>query len=132
MLEEMKHKLARRRQNCDEDKLENNSLIKIETPTKALNSPLKHRVREESPAKLLSPINKIVNSSLNSLKKMEVISGDQGIELVQNLGSLSPNLEKQELVQMKDEILQEIRTEIEKSKLEIIQLIRDEIQKIRR
>ena len=40
-------------------------------------------------------------------------------------------MEKQELVRMNEEILQEIRTEIEKSKLEIIQLIRDEIQKIR-
>ena len=40
-------------------------------------------------------------------------------------------MEKQELVRMNEEILQEIRTEVEKSKLEIIQLIRDEIQKIR-
>ena len=81
---------------------------------------------------MLSPINKIANASVTSLKKVEILNGARGIEQVQNIGSRSPSIEKQELVNMKEEILQEIRAEIEKSKKEIIDLIRDEIQKISR
>ena len=127
MLEEMKHKLAKRRQNCEDEKPKSSSLIN--TPQKVLNSSLSQIMRENSPAKM-SPINKI-NTSISSLKKVESLNSSRGLELVQSRGSRSPGIEKQELVNMKEEILQEIRAEIEKSKHEIIDLIREEIQKIR-
>ena len=85
-------------------------------------------MREDSPGKMLSPVNKI--ASLSSLKKVEILNGARGIELVQNYRPRSPSIEKQELVIMKEEILKEIRAEIHKSKHEIIALIREEIQKI--
>ena len=129
MLEEMKHKLAKRRQNCEDEKSESSSLSN--TPNKVLNSSLSQIMRENSPAKMLSPINKIANTSISSLKKVESLNSSRGLELVQSRGSRSPGIEKQELVNMKEEILQEIRAEIEKSKHEIIDLIREEIQKIR-
>ena len=129
MLEEMKHKLAKRRQNCEDDKLESSSLNN--TPTKGHNSSLYQRTREDSPAKMLSPINKIANASVSSLKKVENLNSARGLELVQIRGSRSPGIEKQELITLKEEILQEIRAEIDKSKHEIIDLIREEIQKIR-
>ena len=128
MLEEMKHKLAKRRQNCDGAKPETSSLNS--TPTKAQNSSFNQRSREDSPAKILSPINKIANASLSSLQKVEILNGARGSELVKNFRPRSPGIEKQELVKMKDEILEEIRAEIHKSKHEIIALIREEIQKI--
>ena len=128
MLEEMKHKLAKRRQNCDDAKPETSSLNS--TPTKVQSSSSNQRMREDSPAKMLSPINKIANASLSSLKKVEILNGARGIELVQNYRPRSPSIEKQELVIMKEEILKEIRAEIHKSKHEIIALIREEIKKI--
>ena len=131
MLEEMKHKLAKRKQNCEDDRPESSS--QNNTPTKGHNSSLNinQRMREDSPVKMWSPINKIANASVSSLKKVESLNSARGLELVQRLGSRSPGIEKQELVTMKEEILQEIRAEIEKSKHEIIDLIREEIQKIR-
>ena len=131
MLEEMKHKLAKRKQNCEDDRPESSS--QNNTPTKGHNSSLNinQRMREDSPVKMWSPINKISNASVSSLKKVESLNSARGLELVQRLGSRSPGIEKQELVTMKEEILQEIRAEIEKSKHEIIDLIREEIQKIR-
>ena len=128
MLEEMKHKLAKRRQNCDGVKPDISSLNS--TPTKVQNSSFNQRMREDSPAKSLSPINKIANASLSSLQKVEILNGARGIELIQNLRPRSPGIEKQELIEMKEEILKEIRKEIHKSKDEIIALIREEIQKI--
>ena len=129
MLEEMKHKLAKRRQNCEDEKPESSSLNN--TPKKVLNNSSSQIMGENSPAKMFSPINKIANASVSSLKKVESLNSSRGLELVQSRGSRSPGIEKQELVNMKEEILQEIRAEIEKSKHEIIDLIREEIQKIR-
>ena len=129
MLEEMKHKLAKRRQNCDGAKPPESSSLNS-TPTKVQNSSFNQRMREDSPAKSLSPIKKIANASLSSLQKVEILNGARGIELIQNLRPRSPGIEKQELIDMKEEILKEIREEIHKSKHEIIALIREEIQKI--
>ena len=128
-MEEMKHKLAKRRQNCDVSKPPESSSLNS-TPTKVQNSSFNQRMREDSPAKILSPINKIANASLNSLQKVEILNGARGIELIQNLRPDSPGIEKQELIEMKEEILKEIREEIHKTKDEIIALIREEIQKI--
>ena len=114
MMEEMKNKLAsRRKMSTDLDDPETD--VKPKTPVKT-------SVIKDSPVKT-----KISSKSASALNKLEVISGNRGLELVKCVDKMSSGVTKLELETMKAEILSEIRAEIQRTKLDIIDIIKSEL-----
>ena len=111
MMEEMKNKLARRKQNSDVDISSSSSPGKTEptTPTTPTTS------RSQNPSQNI-PETFSPRVPTSALSKLESYSGS----------TARGNLEA-----LKTEILEEIRSEIEKSKMEIIEIIREEIKSLK-
>ena len=107
MMEEMKSKLARRKQSSDVDEQVSSSLGNTEpsTPTTPSTSRSQNMVETFSP--------RVSASALNKLESYKGSSGRNNLEA------------------LKTEILEEIRSEIEKSKMEIIEIIREEIKSLK-
>ena len=116
MMEEMKNKLASRRRNTE---------AAGEEPD--LPSPAKQQQPPASPLVKTRPqlgASPGLGRAASSLARLEVVSASRGLELVRGAHAQ----ERQQLDTLKEDILREIRAEIEKSKLEIIQIIRSELQ----
>ena len=111
MMEEMKNKLARRKQNSDVDISSSSSPGKTKptTPTTPTTS------RSQNPSQNI-PETFSPRVSTSALSKLESYSGS----------TARSNLEA-----LKTEILEEIRSEMEKSKMEIIEIIREEIKSLK-
>ena len=112
MMEEMKNKLASRRRNSEAAAEDTD----LPSPAK---QPLASPLVKTRPQLGASPG---LGRAASSLARLEVVSGSRGLELVRGAG------DRQQLDKLKEDILREIRAEIEKSKLEIIQIIRSELQ----
>ena len=112
MMEEMKNKLASRRRNSEATAEDTD----LPSPTK---QPPASPLVKTRPQLGASPG---LGRAASSLARLEVVSGSRGLELVRGAG------DRQQLDKLKEDILREIRAEIEKSKLEIIQIIRSELQ----
>ena len=113
MMEEMKNKLASRRRNSEA------AAEDTDLPSPAKQQPLASPLVKTRPQLGASPG---LGRAASSLARLEVVSGSRGLELVRGAG------DRQQLDKLKEDILREIRAEIEKSKLEIIQIIRSELQ----
>ena len=114
MMEEMKNKLASRRRNTEaagEDP---------DLPSPAKQQPPASPLVKTRPQLGASPG---LGRAASSLARLELVSGSRGLELVRGAQQ-----DRQQLDTLKEDILREIRAEIEKSKLEIIQIIRSELQ----
>ena len=108
MMEEMKSKLARRKQSSDDQQvISSPGRTEPTTPSTPSSS------RSQIIADTFSP-----RVSTSALTKLESYNG--------SVSGGRNNLEA-----LKKEILQEIRSEIEKSKMEIIDIIREEIKSLK-
>jgi len=129
MMDEMQKTLAKRRQRVEVANTEDKLKIKN---GHAEDGPLKH-FKDHTPAKF--NIKRLFDSpKLNtsaSLSKLEVVSGNRGLELVKNREVNKVGTTTVELEAVKQEILQEMREEISKAKLEIIDMIRQELSRNR-
>ena len=113
MMEEMKNKLASRRRNSEA------AAEDTDLPSPAKQQPPASPLVKTRPQLGASPG---LGRAASSLARLEVVSGSRGLEVVRGAG------DRQQLDKLKEDILREIRAEIEKSKLEIIQIIRSELQ----
>jgi len=131
MMDEMQKTLAKRRQRVEvaNTDVEGEDGLKIKN---AEDGPLKP-FKDHTPAKF--NIKRLFDSpKLNtsaSLSKLEVVSGNRGLELVKNREVNKVGTTTVELEAVKQEILQEMREEISKAKLEIIDMIRQELSRNR-
>ena len=105
MMEEMKSKLARRKQNSDVDLTSSPGKTSPTTPTTPTAS------RSQNITESFSP-----RVSTSALHKLDSFNGSSG---------------RNNLEALKSEILEEIRSEIEKSKMEIIDIIREEMKSLK-
>ena len=116
MMEEMKSKLARRKQSSDVDQVQvtrSPGRTEPTTPTTTPTTPSSSRSQSQIIADTFSP--RVSTSALNKLESYN--------------GSASGG--KHNLEALKTEILEEIRSEMEKSKMEIIDIIREEIKSLK-
>ena len=111
MMEEMKSKLAKRRQNSDIDICHSPGNIDPPDQSTLTGSRRKNSTEAFSPKVPTSTL-----SRLDSLTGSEAAKSSVG---------------KNHLEALKIEILEEIRSEIEKSKMEIIEIIREEIKNLK-
>ena len=108
MMEEMKSKLAKRRQNSDIDICHNPGNTDPPDLTGG---------RRKNSTEAFSP--KVPTSTLS---RLDSLTGSEAAK---------SSVGKNHLEALKIEILEEIRSEIEKSKMEIIEIIREEIKNLK-
>ena len=132
MMDEMQKTLARRRKKVETSLEDGEEGDTEKNKANENKSGIQNPVKELTPTKL--KLQELFSSpkmnTTSGLSKMEVVSGNRGLELVKNketkVGTTTVELEA-----VKQEILKEMREEISKAKMEIIDIIREELNKSR-